>query len=842
MNETTLKIAIAGFIHDIGKFAGQDLLGMSSAAFDRKASDYLPVYKGRYTHRHALLTAEFVEKFKNYLPAEFDRPWGGGDGLVKLAASHHNPASPMEWIIAEADRLSSGMDREEFNAYENEAITVADFQKTRLLPALESLDVDGKMDFSKRENYKYAFPLAPLTPQTLFPLNITQAAPADKVTARKEYKALFEGYTKDLASLLHKDCIALWFEHFESLTMQYLSNIPAARVGNIIPDVSLYDHMKTTAALATALYLYHHDTNTLIEQEIRNGQSGKFLVVSGDFHGIQKFIFSGYGDTRKYRSKLIRGRSFYVSVLTELVSTLLCQKIGIPSICVVLNAGGKFTLIAPNIEKTADAVCNVQQEIDSWFYKQTYGEASISLSTVQASPDEFKSGGFPDLQDRINRKMVERKLSRLDLDQFGGVVKDYFSDKNDKICPFCGKRPIDLEAFHPEDQPICRLCSDHIKIGENLVKKGNLAVLSETDYQHPVSIRETIFGNFQLLFPEDTLDANAQKGTLLKYWQLGIDEDKTVTNGGTLRFYSGYVPTYAEGDISAENVVIVDAPKAFNDIAALSKNKGPNGKSTGVEALGVMKADADQLGLLMACGLPPNLYSVSRLATMSRQVNNFFAVYLPWYLHTDTRFQNVYTVFAGGDDLLLIGPWNTIITLAPIIARQFNVYACDNPNVHLSAGISIHKAHTPVDVMAEAAEAAVEQSKTRGRNRLTLFGETVTWEEAEALAQVRATMEKWLNRGYLSHVMFYRLNTFINMANQETILSRKQSIHIRDMDCTRWRSLLAYAIERNVGKSVKDEKKKRIIINEVRENLAQWLATWQGKVRIPLWDIQYNQR
>jgi CRISPR-associated protein Csm1 len=96
MNETTLKIAIAAFIHDIGKFVSRDLLGLTTEEVDRKASDFLPVHNGRYSHHHALYTAEFIERFKEMLPVEFDKPWGDGDGLVKLAASHHNPASPME--------------------------------------------------------------------------------------------------------------------------------------------------------------------------------------------------------------------------------------------------------------------------------------------------------------------------------------------------------------------------------------------------------------------------------------------------------------------------------------------------------------------------------------------------------------------------------------------------------------------------------------------------------------------------------------------------------------------------------------------------------------------------
>ena len=148
MDETTLKIAIAGFSHDMGKLAGKDVLNLNPEEFDRRAADFLPVRDGRYTHGHALYTALFIDRFIDCLPEEFSRPWGEGDGLVKLAASHHSPSTAMEWIIAEADRISSGMDREEYDAAKNAAVSFRDFEKTRMVPILECLDPSGQADFT----------------------------------------------------------------------------------------------------------------------------------------------------------------------------------------------------------------------------------------------------------------------------------------------------------------------------------------------------------------------------------------------------------------------------------------------------------------------------------------------------------------------------------------------------------------------------------------------------------------------------------------------------------------------------------------------------------------------
>ncbi len=66
MDDTIVKIALAAFMHDIGKFADKDALGISLDELDDYDLQlYLPQYKGRYSHYHAVFTAEFIARFKN---------------------------------------------------------------------------------------------------------------------------------------------------------------------------------------------------------------------------------------------------------------------------------------------------------------------------------------------------------------------------------------------------------------------------------------------------------------------------------------------------------------------------------------------------------------------------------------------------------------------------------------------------------------------------------------------------------------------------------------------------------------------------------------------------------
>ena len=89
--------------------------------------------------------------------------------------------------------------------------------------------------------------------------------------------------------------------------------------------------------------------------------------------------------------------------------------------------------------------------------------------------------------------------------------------------------------------------------------------------------------------------------------------------------------------------------------------------------------------------------------------------------------------------------------------------------------------------------------------------------------------------------MLFRLNELIGMAKQEKEIQRaKYSIHIEDMECLKWRARLKYSVVRNIGKRLKNEQKERAI-EEVLTTM-KWLDEYAGGMKIPLWQILYNNR
>ncbi|RMG41337.1 MAG: type III-A CRISPR-associated protein Cas10/Csm1, partial [Candidatus Dadabacteria bacterium] len=385
-DDTVLKVAAAGLFHDIGKFAGPGGLGGDSAYRDANESIYLPVYKGRYSHQHALWTAKFIEESTGLIPPDLqDKNWGAGPTFLELSARHHKPENAYEQIITEADRISSGMDRQDYED-KRQYTDPRQYRETRLVSLFEHL---SKGRLQSEAEHTYSYKLEPLGPESIFPVmqEPSSGNPAE------DYMQLYGRFVSDLERLPSRTSnTELWLEHFDTLFMRYTSFIPAARAGLSVPDISLYDHSRSTAALAAALYLYHRDTNTLEIPAVKESGTEKFLMISGDFSGIQNFIFKTYGASRKYRSKLLRGRSLAVSLYTELAADLICRRIGLPFLSVVFSAGGRFTIIAPNTKTACQEFHSAREDITAWMVDHFYGESTICLSSIPASPDDFRKG------------------------------------------------------------------------------------------------------------------------------------------------------------------------------------------------------------------------------------------------------------------------------------------------------------------------------------------------------------------------------------------------------------------------------------------------------------------
>jgi CRISPR-associated protein Csm1 len=207
-----------------------------------------------------------------------------------------------------------------------------------------------------------------------------------------EYGDLWRQLVQGLADIpaSHRRDLTLWLDHFESLWGVVTQAVPSATAFGTRPDVSLYDHSRATAALSVALWRYHQERDEDPDQVAsamsrrQDWSEDKFMLVQGDLFGIQSFIFATGGETQKRSAKLLRGRSFYVALLAELASLKVLEALSLPGVSRVINAAGKFLIVAPNTERTRSLLENVQREMDQWFLQHTYGGSGVGLAWLPA--------------------------------------------------------------------------------------------------------------------------------------------------------------------------------------------------------------------------------------------------------------------------------------------------------------------------------------------------------------------------------------------------------------------------------------------------------------------------
>ena len=850
------KIVLSALLHDIGKVyqrTGQKL----PEEYIRENRDlYQPFINGHYTHKHVLYTAKFIEDFKDYISNFFLQEEKAEYSLINLSAKHHKPETPWEWIIHEADRLSSGFERRNLN----EEIKFEKGETSANIPLLnifEDISLNDRWKEDKLENYRFAYKLEVLSPKNIFPVERTNG-----LATQEKYEKIwlsFIGSFKEISIL--KERPDIWLEALNTLMLKYFLFIPSATVGagttysfvKILSDISLYDHSYFTASLASTLYLYHKNTDSLTEQSIKKLDESKFLFIEGNFYGIQKFIFASGGETRKWAAKILRGRSFMVSLYTELVADYIMRQLGLPFVNLLFSAAGKFLIIAPNLRQVRDKLKTIEDEINDWLYQYYYGETSIGLTSIEANPEDFlNENGYSQFLNRLGKKSEEKKYQKFDLFKFGGAIEDYllkFSKLG--VCKLCGKRPADInEIFERENEkeeiPVCYICRDQKRIGEALVKNKFILIYEKEDTEKncKFSNREPILNKYCVKFEDESslCIKELTSKNLITIWDITLpsNNDKKKKEVFAKKFINAYIPLFVENDKKT--------PLSFEKLASLSV-KEKNGKSYGIEALGVVKADVDNLGSIFLRGLRQSKRTFTRYLALSRMLNLFFAYYLPYLCQT--KFKNIYNVFCGGDDLFVVGPWEECYNFALEVRQKFEKYVCFNEDITLSAGYLLTKPNIPVIELAERTEYFLSQAKKKGRNRLFIFKTDIAWENIPKLEDWKRELISLCDedKEILSKAFLYKLNEFIEMvAKEQKLISTASSkpiagVYLNELKCLLWRSLLYYFTVRNFDKKRRlDKEIRQKELEKFLREIKDALETYGEAFRLPLWQILYSTR
>lgn len=638
---------------------------------------------------------------------------------------------------------------------------------------------------NKKTQFSYDF--QPLSPKAIFP---------KKEGNNTALSAHWDKFVKAVAEIpkSHCDNPSLWLDHFDTAMQCFTCNLPSP----YSDEISFYDFTKAAAAFVVAL----------ADQEINEEEP--FLLIQGDFFGIQDFIFSGGSASNKSAAKILRGRSFQVSLFTELAALKVLNACQLPTTSQMMNAAGKFLIVAPNTKAVKEAIKQVQAELNQWFIKETYGLIGLGIAVQSAKCSDFEQNNYEKLVKKLFENLEEQKLKRLDLTDTTQSVQEV--EYPNGIC--------EMNSFFPAQIGKERsvISEDQIKIGEMLAKKQRIIIADiKADINHKYEtqiLKLPIFG-FKVIFTkeeEETGKFGLHVDKIHRFWDFSLPKNTncTIWNRYARRYINAYIPRDVQDQIIT-----------FEDIETQDK---------GQKALMTLKGDVDNLGTIFQKGIQPA--NIAKMAALSRQMNLFFSLWLPAYCAEQSP--NMYTVFAGGDDFFLIGPWYSTQKVAHAMQQAFARYVAENAKIHFSVGMVMSKSGIPVPRLGDLAEEALEKSKKidTDKNAITIFNRSVKWEKWQFLLNLGDEIERLAKDYEISTAYIYSLIHFALQAeNKENKIENSM-----------WRSRFYYKTARYVVDKLKKEEKSTAL-NQIITSLGdKGIETYKGDFIIPIFNYFYQQR
>ena len=215
-------------------------------------------------------------------------------------------------------------------------------------------------------------------------------------------------------------------------------------------------------------------------------------------------------------------------------------------------------------------------------------------------------------------------------------------------------------------------------------------------------------------------------------------------------------------------------PLTFQDLARHSR---------GDSRLAVLKADVDDMGVRVG-EIGASDPSCRRLHSFSRTLHGFFAEQMQDA--AARRWPLIYTLYAGGDDLLLVAPWQVMLDFAGELVHQFQIGPAKRYGpLTLSAGIALSPYRVPIRHAVERAEMLLELAKReRGKNRCAALGVHWRWDRHNRIIGDGKGVAHAVDSGAIPRGLLHRL---LQLA--ESSVGRE-----RELRSARW----AYQISCNI--------------------------------------------
>ena len=543
---------------------------------------------------------------------------------------------------------------------------------------------------------------------------------------RDAYEKLWKDFKETFGKITEgKHYTPAHYQTIVALLHKYTARIPSATPWEpskekSVPDISLYDHLRTTAAIAACIgrELTETDVDALFPKP-QDSDKNISALIKGDISGIQNFLYQILSDGA---ANQLRGRSFYLQLLTESIAHYVLEQFELPITNLLLASGGHFYILAPDSEAKVK-LDSIRQNISQKLWHLHKGDLSCILAGISIKARDFKPENFLCKWDAVSKNVQERKREKwkeigneaMFQNLFEPRAEPHSNRENHWKFDDLGKKlrnPEYLITFKVPESSI-----PDTPIWHDAIKAFGIAVhLHETVDDKPTPPENTkhaaVYRIGDTHFLEDTVDF---QGAAVSN---STDPSEGIPVSYDFRLFKPVIARRHD----------TDDPEKIADYDYLAE------ASEGVHWLGALRMDVDDLGTVFTDKL--GNATISRLATLSGEFRLFFEGYVPQLCREYNKNHDkeiLELIYAGGDDLFIVGGWSALPEIAKKIRDEFRCFATGD-HVTLSGGIAIeHQKYPLYQFAAQSGEAEKTAKGLDKKNAITFLRKPMVWTDFEVV-------------------------------------------------------------------------------------------------------------
>ena len=574
--------------------------------------------------------------------------------------------------------------------------------------------------------------------------------------AQEEYERIWDEFCNEHNQLKDSHSLTAYTSSLFALLAKYATRI-SPTLTYPTGDVSLYDHSRLVAAATNCL--------SLEGQSLTDPQ---FVFLIGDLSGLQKFIYSNIDPSEAGASeglaKRLRGRSYYISLLTDVIAERLTEVFEVNEANILYAGGGGFQLLLPKTVDYEERIATFTKETNQHLFEKIGGRIGLVTGYTVADQTIFQqsSAFIQRAYDHIGEQKARKFESNLDYLFFERpkLGESQFKDDEElgEVIPY-GRLILEVEAkglrVQQEEllKPQASLSAfdRYFFILDERKKRSDI----DFDLAKIINAYRDQARSFRLLSINDTDFLDRPAAIMQQFQEVDIRAG--------FRFIGSYAPTRTNN--RTQEVIM------FEQLAKKNNVDGIGNEELSYPKLAVMRLDVDNLGALFALGLGEQA-SFARVATLSRELHLFFS----GYFNQIARKYQLYVTYSGGDDAFVVGSWLNVMHAAKELRRDFQRFTCDNTELSFSAGIFMCSEYYPVAKFAHQAENAEDKAKqfNKGaKDAVCVFDHTLSWSQYFEMLDFAETIMKYVEatgeekKGKLSRSLIHRILQVVNACISE---------------------------------------------------------------------------